>query len=77
MWGFDTDNIGWVFLALVTVIFIFWLIAWKLDHLGYAMVAASIVIAFFSIPAIGVLPWGMLFFSALALASGIVQEVRA
>lgn len=77
MWGFNTDNIGWVFIAMLLTVAVFWVLAWKLEHPGYAMIGASIVIGFFSIPSVAVIPWGGLFIAALGLVAGTLVEVRA
>ncbi len=77
LWQFDTDSVGWVFLAVILTVFVFWLFAWKLEHVGYAMIGASIVIGFFSAPGINVLPLGSLIFAVLGLVSGVVVEQRA
>lgn len=77
MWQFDTDSVGWVFLAMLLTLFVFWLFAWKLEHVGYAFIASSIVIGFFSAPGINVLPLGGLIFAVLGLVSGVVVEQRA
>lgn len=77
MWQFNTDSVGWVFLAMLLTLFVFWLFAWKLQHTGYAFIASSIVIGFFSAPGINVLPLGGLIFAVLGLVSGVVVEQRA
>ncbi len=73
----------WFFGACIFTIGAFVFMAIKFQHLGWAMVAAALVMGLFGalgiaiLPAAKIIPQGMLVLTVIVLIAGIVVEVRA
>ncbi len=65
--------VGSMFLAIVTFIGI----AYYFQHIGMAMIFSSIVIGFFSMPDVHVLPVACLILAIFGVVAGVVVEARA
>ncbi len=65
--------IGSMFLAICTFI----AIAYKFQHIGFAMSGACLVLGFFSYPDVHILPVAVFIMSIVGLVAGVVIEAKA
>lgn len=76
LWTVDI-SIGWIlgsmFLAICTFIYV----AYKFQHVGFAMSAACVVLGFFSYPDVHILPTAVFIMAIVGLIAGVVIEARA
>jgi hypothetical protein len=77
-WLWDVPvNIPWIIGSLFLAIVVFIAVAYYFQHIGMAMMFSSIVIGFFSMPDINVLPVACLIIAIFGVISGIAVEARA